>query len=149
MDEKPRIMIVDDNPRARKALSACLSTLDGFKVICEASNGEDALEKVESQTPDMVLMDIQMPVMDGLEATRIIKEHWPMIKVIILTLYEEYRSRAQQAGADAFLVKGCSMDEMLSTIRSLNWMTVGTRRIQDGQTITVDGSAGTVTLDSR
>jgi len=120
MGTRPRILIVDDNPRARRALSAFLSTLNGFKLICEASNGEDAIEKVKDETPDVILMDIEMPVMDGLRATAIIKERWPRIKVIILTLYTEYAAQAKQAGADAFLVKGCSLEEMTSTLRSGN-----------------------------
>jgi DNA-binding NarL/FixJ family response regulator len=107
-----RILIVDDNLRARKALSACLSTLDGCQVVGEACNGQDALLEVERHAPDTVLMDAQMPVMDGLAATQAIKERWPEIRVIILTLYAEYRSRAQQTGADAFLVKGCSLEEI-------------------------------------
>lgn len=120
MDEKLRLMIVDDNPHARKALSAFISTQDWLKVISEASNGDDAVRKVRDQSPDMILMDIQMPVMDGLKATQIIKEHWPRIKVVILTIYADYRLQAKQVGADAFLVKGCSMEEMTSTIRSLS-----------------------------
>ncbi len=120
MDEKLRLMIVDDNPHARKALSAFISTQDWLKVISEASNGDDAVRKIRDQSPDMILMDIQMPVMDGLKATQIIKEHWPRIKVVILTIYADYRLQAKQVGADAFLVKGCSMEEMTSTIRSLS-----------------------------
>ena len=121
MDKRPRILVVDDNPHVRRALAAFLTTLSWCREVCESSNGMDALEKVKNQVPDLVLMDVQMPAMDGLEATRIIKKSWPAIKVVILTIYAEYRSQAQQAGADAFLVKGCSMDEMSSTIRSLHW----------------------------
>jgi len=120
MDETLRLMIVDDNPHARKALSAFISTQDWVKIIGEASNGEDALTEIESQPPDLVLMDVQMPVMDGLQATQIIKKRWPQIKVIVLTIYDDYRLQADQAGADAFLVKGCSMEQMISIIRSLN-----------------------------
>jgi len=120
MDEKLHILIVDDNPHARKALSAFISTQDWLKVISEASNGEDALEKIEGKTPDLVLIDVQMPGMDGLQATQTIKNRWPQIKVIVLTIYADYELRAEQVGADAFLVKGCSMEEMISTISSLN-----------------------------
>jgi len=120
MNEKLRLMIVDDNSHARKSLSAFFSTQDRLSVISEASNGEDALEKIEKHPPDLVLMDIYMPVMDGLEATQIIKDRWPKINVVILTIYADYKSRAYQAGADAFFVKGCSMEELTSTIHSLN-----------------------------
>jgi DNA-binding NarL/FixJ family response regulator len=120
MAEKPFILIVDDSTHVRKALSAFLSTLSWLKVVREASDVEEALEVIESQPPDIVLMDVKMPAIGGLEATRMIKERWPGIKVIILTLYPDYLDQAQQAGADAFLVKGCSMEEISSTICSLN-----------------------------
>jgi DNA-binding NarL/FixJ family response regulator len=67
----------------------------------------------------MVLMDVQMPFMDGLQATGIIKSRWPQIKVIVLTIYADYRSEARQAGADAFLIKGCPTEKMMSSIQSL------------------------------
>ena len=119
MNEKLRLMIVDDNPHARKALAALISMQGWATVVIEASNGKDALQKIESQTPDMVLMDVQMPVMDGLQATGIIKNRWPQIKVIVLTIYDEYRSQAHQAGADAFLIKGCPTEKMMSSIQDL------------------------------
>ena len=120
MDKDLHILIVDDNPRARAGLSAFLSSREGLKVVCEASNGQEAISKIKSCLPDLVIMDIKMPVMDGLEATRIIKKNWPQIKVIILTIYTNYGLQAQQAGADAFLVKGCLTEDMTTTIRSLN-----------------------------
>jgi YesN/AraC family two-component response regulator len=119
MNEKLSLMIVDDNPHARKALAALISTQDWATDIIEASNGKDALQKIESQTPDMVLMDVHMPVMDGLQATGIIKSRWPQIKVIVLTIYADYRSEAHQVGADAFLIKGCPTEKMMSSIQGL------------------------------
>ena len=116
MAEKYRILIVDDSSHVRKALSAFLSTLGWLKVVCEASDGEEALQMIESQLPDMIIMDVKMPALGGLDATRTIKRRWPKIKIIILTLYSDYLDQAQQAGADAFLVKGCSMEEISSTI---------------------------------
>ena len=133
MDKKLRLMVVDDNPHARKALAALFSTQDWLEIIGEASDGEDAIEKVGSQAPHMILMDAQMPVMDGLQATRVIKNRWPWIKVIILTLYADYEAQARQAGADAFLVKGCSMAEMTSAIRSLAGQLVFSGDIQSFQ----------------
>jgi YesN/AraC family two-component response regulator len=120
MDEKLHLMIVDDNSHARKALSAFISTKDWWKVISEASNGEEALEKIEGNPPNLVLIDVQMPGIDGLQVTQTIKNRWPQIKVVVLTIYADYELQAQQAGADAFLIKGCSMEEMISTVCSLN-----------------------------
>jgi DNA-binding NarL/FixJ family response regulator len=112
-------MIVDDSPRARGALSAFISTQSRLTVVCEASNGEEAVEKIRSQIPDLILMDIQMPVMDGLEATRFIKAKWPQIKIVILTMYPGYQAESLSAGADAFLIKGCSSEELLSTVTNI------------------------------
>lgn len=120
MDKTLRILIVDDNARVRDGLAAFISTQQGLQVVCEASDGEDALTKIGIQSPDLVLMDVQMPVMDGLRATQIIKERWPQIKVIMLTIYADYGLQAQQAGADAFVVKGCTTEELRDTICSVN-----------------------------
>jgi YesN/AraC family two-component response regulator len=120
MDTELRLLIVDDSPRARDGLSAFFSVQEGLKVICEASNGEEALAKVESQHPDLVLMDLQMPVMGGLQATQIIKERWPHVRVVILTIYTDYGLQARQAGADAFLIKGCSTEEMRAALCAIH-----------------------------
>lgn len=114
-----KIMIVEDNQRARRALKALISQQADIKVIAEASNGQEAIQNIEIQIPDIVLMDVRMPVMDGLETTRAVKQNWPRVKVIILTMYSEYQLDALSAGADAFLVKGCSTEMMMSSIQDL------------------------------
>jgi YesN/AraC family two-component response regulator len=119
MDTPTKIMVVEDSSRARHALMAYMSLQAGMRISDEASNGREAINKIKSSPPDIVIMDMQMPVMDGLIATRIIKEHWPQIKVIALTMYRNYQSEALSAGADAFLVKGCSAAELISTIYSI------------------------------
>jgi DNA-binding NarL/FixJ family response regulator len=119
MDKPVKVMVVEDNSRARSALAAYLSLQAGLRITAEACNGLEAIGKIKSSLPDIVLMDMQMPVMDGLEATKIIKTNWPQIKIIVLTMYTCYQSEALSAGADAFLVKGCSASEMISTIQAL------------------------------
>ena len=119
MSEPTKIMVVEDNSRARSALAAYISLQTGIRITAEASNGLEAISKIRGCPPDVVLMDMQMPVMDGLEATKIIKKRWPWIKVIALTIYQNYQSKALSAGADAFLVKGCSVAELISTVFTL------------------------------
>ena len=82
----------------------------------EAVDGQDAVHLVAERHPDVVLMDIQMPVMDGLEATRRIKSQWPQVRVIALTIYARYRAKALSAGADVFLVKGCVSEALQDAI---------------------------------
>jgi len=125
MDTPTKIMVVEDSTRARRALIAYISLQAGMRITDEASNGLEAINKIKSSPPDVVIMDMQMPVMDGLIATRVIKKHWPQIKVIALTMYQNYQSEALLAGADAFLVKGCSTDALISTVYSIcnkNWL---------------------------
>ena len=110
------LMIVDDSSRARLALTAFLSLQARISIVAQASNGLEAVRLMEEQVPDVVLMDMKMPVMDGLEATRIIKNRWPGVKVVILSMYSDYLTEALSCGADQFLVKGCSVDELMSAI---------------------------------
>lgn len=111
-----RVLITDDRPRSRDGLRALLSTCPGYEVIGQAANGKEAIELVEQYQPDVVLMDVRMPDMDGLEATRFIKNRWPATKVIVLTMHDGYQAAALDAGANAFLSKGAPPEKLLSTL---------------------------------
>jgi DNA-binding NarL/FixJ family response regulator len=114
------IMIVDDSLPTRHALKAILSQQPGIQVIAEASNGREAIKLIQTRVPDLVLMDVRMPVMDGLEATRVIKRDWTQIKIVILTMYPDSQAEVLLAGADAFLIKGCALEEMVGAIHTLS-----------------------------
>lgn len=118
MSQQIQALIVDDDPRSRKGLRALLNTCQEIHIIGEAPNGREALHLVEQLCPHVVLMDVRMPLMDGLEATRRIKSQWPHVNVIVLSLYNTYRAEALAAGAAAFLVKGCPSEELLEAIIS-------------------------------
>jgi DNA-binding NarL/FixJ family response regulator len=109
-------LIVDDSHRSRAGLRALLTTSPDIEVVAEACSGGEAVEQVEKHLPDAVLMDVRMPGMDGLTAARYIKKKWPKIRVVLLTMYDSYREEAQAAGAEAYLIKGCSLDEILQAL---------------------------------
>lgn len=113
-----RVLIADDHPRSRRGLCALLATLPRVKVIGEATDGQEAVHLVETCHPDVVLMDAQMPVIDGLEASRSIKQQWPQTKIIMLTVYSCHRGEAHAAGVDVFLAKGCPVEALWSAIAS-------------------------------
>src|SRR5690349_1245902 len=106
MNKLIRVLIVDDQLSARKGLRAVLAFYSEILVVGEAANGEEAMKLIVDQQPQVVIMDLQMPVMDGVTATRLIKTGWPTIKVIILTIQASRRAEALAAGADTFLIKG-------------------------------------------
>ncbi len=110
MVQRGQILIVDDQLRARQGLRALLSTWPPACEIREAEDGHKALSLVEKQKPDMVLLDVRMPNMDGLQAIRPIKARCPQVKVIVLTLCDEYEAEARAAGADAFVSKSEAAD---------------------------------------
>jgi DNA-binding NarL/FixJ family response regulator len=116
MEQRIRVLIADDGPRSRDGLRALLAVWPTVEVIGEATDGREAIRLVEERRPDVVLMDARMPVMDGLEATWLIKDRWSEVKVIVLTMYASHQADALAAGADAFLVKGCSSEELLEAI---------------------------------
>jgi DNA-binding NarL/FixJ family response regulator len=111
-----RVLIADDRPRSRQGLRALLATQLEIEVVGEAGDGREALQLVEESRPDAVVMDARMPTMDGLAATRTIKEQWPDVRVVVLTMYSSHRREALDSGADAFLVKGCPPEELLEAI---------------------------------
>ena len=119
MPKTIRLMIVDDNVHTRRAMAAYVSGLDGVKLVAEAFDGQDALEKLDASAPDVVLMDCRMPRLTGLEATRILKRRCPRTKVVALTLYPECSLEVRQAGADMVLMKGCAAVELDSAIRTM------------------------------
>jgi DNA-binding NarL/FixJ family response regulator len=116
MRDRIRILLADDELRARQSLRALLTTQPHVLVIGEAANGREALDQVSRDHPEVVLLDVRMPELDGLEATRQIKALWPGTRVIVHSMYPEYRAEALAAGADAFIVKGDPPDELLRLI---------------------------------
>lgn len=118
MNQPTRVFIVDDQPSALKGLKAILAFYPEILVVGEAVNGEEAVRWVTDQQPDVVIMDLRMPVMDGVEATRLIKSQWPSIKVIVLTVQAARRGEALAAGADHFLLKGNGPETLQRAILS-------------------------------
>lgn len=111
-----RVLIVDDQPHARHSLKALLATRFHMVDTCEAGNGLEAVRCTEECKPDVVLMDIRMPEMDGIEATRIIRTKCAQLPVIVLSMYSEYRTAAFEAGANAFLLKGEPAEQLLTVV---------------------------------
>ncbi len=116
MTQTMRIIIADDQAQARHALKAVLANWPEIEVTAEAANGKDAIGLVEQVKPDTILMDVRMPVMDGLQATRWIKSHWPQVRVVVLTMYAAERMGALAAGADAFLLKGDPIERLVDAL---------------------------------
>jgi YesN/AraC family two-component response regulator len=116
IEQPTRVLIADDRPRSRDGMKALLDHWSEVEVVGEASNGQEAVRLVEKCRPEVVLMDARMPVMDGLEATRLIKDRWPKVKVIMLTIHASFHADALAAGADAFLIKGCPAVDLLKAI---------------------------------
>jgi DNA-binding NarL/FixJ family response regulator len=104
-----RVLIVDDDEGVRSGLRGLLSEMD-FDVVGEAENGLDGMEQTAALDPDVVLMDLRMPEMGGLEAARLIRHRMPAVQVVILTVYDDpaLKQDAASIGVYAFLVKGCS-----------------------------------------
>ena len=114
-------MIVDDQELIRESLKIILSSKNDIKITSLASDGQDVLNKLEIDKPDVILMDIRIPIMDGVRCTRIIKEKYPEIKIIVLTTFDddEYIYDAIKYGADGYLLKGVSLDELYNAINNV------------------------------
>ena len=116
-----QVLIVDDHVIVREGLRALLEGCEDIEVIGEATSGEEALEAVAQNHPEVVLMDITMPGINGLEAARRINEEHPDTKVLILTMHEEdeYFFNALEAGASGYFVKGGSSEELVSALKAV------------------------------
>ena len=114
-----RVMIVYDNDAVRDGLRSLLRLDKDISVVGEATNGRDAFDKVPQFDPDVIVMDAQMPGMDGIEATRSIKQREPGRRILFFSLYNAFARDARDAGADAYLLKGCRREDLISTIRHL------------------------------
>ena len=117
--EKISVLIVDDSAVVRHGLLSILRAFPDIDPVGEAINGLDAIGKVEMLEPSVVLMDAQMPEMDGLEATQRIKERFPNVKVLFLTAHAEYLDAALAAGADGYLPKDSDRQTLVEKIRDL------------------------------
>ncbi len=115
-----RILIVDDVPQVRRELRTLLPLLDEIEIVGEAENGQSAVELAGTLRPDVILMDMEMPIVDGLTATRLIKQRCPQCRIVILSIHndEGTHARARSAGADDFVDKGAPLTALLQAIQS-------------------------------
>jgi NarL family two-component system response regulator LiaR len=115
-----RVMIVDDHTMVRRGLAAMLKVKPDLKLVGEASNGQEALRVCEDVQPDVILMDLLMPRMDGPTAIRALRRHWPGVRVIALTSFQEKDlvQKALRAGAISYLLKNVSIDDLAQAIRA-------------------------------
>jgi DNA-binding NarL/FixJ family response regulator len=116
-----RLLIVDDQSAVRQGLQMLLTAEPDLQVVGEASDGEVALSLAQALNPDVVLMDVEMPHMDGIAATHALQSICPNISVIMLSIYDDARTRlyAEEAGAAAFVPKCVPTDRLLATIRQV------------------------------
>jgi two-component system nitrate/nitrite response regulator NarL len=118
---KIKVLVVDDHPVVRKGLQSCLSRHDHIKVVGEASDGDEAMRKARELSPDLILMDITMPKMNGLAVTELLRKESPRTKVLVLSVHsnKEYIFRVIQAGAHGYVSKEAPPDELLRAIESV------------------------------
>jgi DNA-binding NarL/FixJ family response regulator len=121
LEQRCRVVIVDDNPGIRAVLRIMLADDSGIEVVGEAADGREAIRAVGQLAPDLVLMDLNMPVMGGLEATAEIKRRYPRVRVVIVTMHKgrEYSGAILEAGADGYVLKDASSSEFCAAIRSV------------------------------
>ncbi|MBW1838294.1 MAG: response regulator transcription factor [Deltaproteobacteria bacterium] len=120
--KKIKVVVADDHTILRQGIKALLDNLEEIEVVGEAKDGREAIKAIEELSPDVILMDIAMPGLNGLEATRRIKKKFPKTKVVVLTMHtnEEYIFQILNAGADGYLVKETAFQDLISAINSVH-----------------------------
>lgn len=115
-----RILLAEDQALVRQGLKMMIEQDEQLKIVAEAANGLEAVQQIETRLIDLVLMDIRMPGMNGLEATKIIKKRWPHIKILMLTTFndDEYAVQALKDGASGFLLKTAERQKLIDAIYS-------------------------------
>jgi DNA-binding NarL/FixJ family response regulator len=113
-----RVLIVDDRPQVRRDLRTLLPLAGDIEIVGEAANGQEAIEQAAVLQPEVILMDLEMPIVDGYEATRQIKTRWPACRVIALTIHtdEAARQKADRAGVDEFIEKGAPIPSLIQAM---------------------------------
>ena len=159
--EKKKILIVEDHTILREGLKALLTTNPDIEIAGEAGDGREAICLVEKLDPDLVMMDLSMPRMDGMQAIREIKRRWPKTKILALTAHktEEYILTTLKAGADGYLLKDATYQEMMTAVRSVlsgkRYLSPGiSERVIEGylegkQTVKVQGAWDNLTTRER
>ncbi len=119
--QKIKVLVVDDHPVVRKGLHTCLAKQDRLKIVGEACNGDEAIAKTRELSPDIVLMDIDLPGMSGLAVTELLRKESPSLKVLVLSVHsnKDYIFRIIQAGAHGYVSKESSPDELLRAIETV------------------------------
>ena len=124
MNEKNKILIAiaDDSRIFREGLKKCMASDKALEVIVEAGNGEELINNFEKQQPDVVIMDLKMPIMDGMEATQLIRKRFPAVKVLVVTMYEddEFIIHLMEMGANGYLLKNTEPDEIRKSIYAVH-----------------------------
>ena len=118
--DKIKILMADDHPMVRAGIRGMLETQDDFEVVAEAENGREAVDQVARLKPDVVLMDLRMPEMEGVEAIGKVKESYPNVHILVLTTYDTDADivRAVEAGATGYLLKDAPRDELFRAVRA-------------------------------
>ena len=122
-----RVLIVDDSAAMRDALSSLLDAANCFQVVGIAEDGLEAVEKAGELLPDVVMMDAQMPNMDGVEATLHIKQILPGVGILVLSVFADYLEASKDAGAEGYLMKDCELEELFSELRRIAAVVGGNR----------------------
>ncbi len=119
---KIKIAIADDYKIFRDGLKVGLSSDENLEVMLEADNGEDLLKALETNTADVILMDLKMPIMDGMEATKAVRKKYPTIKVLVVTMYEDdkFIIHMMENGANGYLLKNAEPDEIIKSIYAVH-----------------------------